>query len=210
MEEIAGPRAFQVAKDSLNRRMTNRDKLETSKLQLTKEGSQERIFANELELAEKRVFNQLKQLKESTEIVKVNQGDRIRQAESFIAQQKLTNNLLKPFVSAEQRFCSVRKLQVCGSPVMSNLFEWPSQSELRLETLDNLTASKLTKIEYHVGGSIWSTQISMSDGRQSPVFGSRNVLDQELHLDPNEEIGQIQILQSSDRKYVNSIKFMAR
>ena len=27
VEEIVGPRAFQVAKDSLNRRMTNREKL---------------------------------------------------------------------------------------------------------------------------------------------------------------------------------------
>ena len=27
IEEIVGPRAFQVAKDSLNRRMTNREKL---------------------------------------------------------------------------------------------------------------------------------------------------------------------------------------
>lgn len=49
----------------------------------------------------------------------------------------------------------------------------------------------------------------MSDGRQSPVYGTRNVLDAELHLDPSKQIGEIQVLQSSDRKYVNAIRFLA-
>jgi len=47
-------------------------------------------------------------------------------------------------------------------------------------TLSNLIESKLSKIEYHVGGSIWSMRLTMSDGRQSPTFGTRNVLDAEL------------------------------
>ena len=59
---------------------------------------------------------QVKQLKESTEIVGVTQGDRIRMAESFIANQKVNNTFLKPFFSAEQRFSTIRKLQLCGSP----------------------------------------------------------------------------------------------
>lgn len=105
---------------------------------------------------EKRILLQMKQLKESTEIVHFSQGDRIRAAENFITNQKVQNNLLKPFVSAEQRFSTIRKLELCGSTIQSNLFEWPSPSELRLETLDNLIGSRLTKISYHAGGSIWS------------------------------------------------------
>ena len=105
---------------------------------------------------EKRLMLQLKQLKESTEIVDFTQNDRIKAAESFIANQKISNNYLRPFISAEQRFSTMRKLELCGSPLATNNFEWPSPSELRLETLDNLMASKLTKIAFHVGGSIWS------------------------------------------------------
>ena len=85
----------------------------------------------------------------------------------------------------------MRKLTVCGSQVTSNLFEWPSQSEIRLETLDNLIGSRLTKIDYHVGGFIWSMALTMSDGRRSPTFGSRNVIDAEVRIDPDREIGQI-------------------
>ena len=80
----------------------------------------------ELQNVEKRILMQIKQLKESSEIVKVHQGDRIRQAEQFIVNQKVANNLLKPFVSAEQRFTTIRKLPMVGSPVLSNTFEWPT------------------------------------------------------------------------------------
>lgn len=41
------------------------------------------------------------------------------------------------------------------------------------------------------------------------MFGTRNVLDAELSLDPSKQIGEIQVLQSSDRKYVNAIRFLA-
>ena len=37
-------------------------------------------------------------------------------------------------------------------------------------------------------------QLTMSDGRQSPVFGTRNVLDAQLHIDANKDIGRIEIL----------------
>ena len=107
------------------------------------------------------------------------------QAETFINQQRVANNLLKPFVHAEYRFSMIRKLPVCGSPILSNSFEWPTQSELRLETLENLALTRLTKIDYHVGGSIWSMQLTMNNGRKSPVFGTRNVLDATLEMDPN-------------------------
>ena len=49
----------------------------------------------------------------------------------------------------------------------------------------------------------------MSDGRQSPVIGTRNCIDMELELDPERAIGQIQVLESSDKKYVNAIRFLA-
>ena len=87
---------------------------------------------------------------------------------------------------------------------MTNNFEWPSPSELRQETLDNLIQSKLIKLAYHVGGSVWALQATMSDGRQSPVIGTRNVLDAYCELDPDIHIGQIQVLESSDKKYVRS------
>jgi len=50
----------------------------------------------------------------------------------------------------------------------------------------------------------------MSDGRQSPTFGTRQVLDAALFLDPKKEIGRIDILESEDKKYVNAIVFYER
>lgn len=50
----------------------------------------------------------------------------------------------------------------------------------------------------------------MSDGRKSPIIGTRNVIDMEMELDPNIPIGCIQILESSDKKYVNALRFMGR
>ena len=58
IEEIVGPKAFQVAKDSLNRRMTNREKLLTEGkpeiLNLKKDGSLERLMQAESDALEKR------------------------------------------------------------------------------------------------------------------------------------------------------------
>ena len=50
----------------------------------------------------------------------------------------------------------------------------------------------------------------MSDGRQSPVFGTRNVIDAELKLDISKDIGSVEILSSTDEKYVHSIRFFER
>ena len=72
---------------------------------------------------------------------------------------------------------------------MSNAFEWPTQSELRLETLENLADSKLCAIDYYVGGSIWSIGLTFTGGRKSPVFGTRNIIDSQVQLDPEKEIG---------------------
>ena len=61
IEEIAGPSAYQIGTESLNRRMTDPSKLvDKSKLQLRNEGSQERLFQEGLVEAEKRIVNQLK------------------------------------------------------------------------------------------------------------------------------------------------------
>ena len=114
---------------------------------------------------------------------------------------------MKPFVSAEQAFQQVRKLPICGSQLINNTFEWPSQSDLRLITLENLQQSKLKKIEYHVGGSLWSMRITMSDGRQSPIFGTKNVIDAQIEFDPNIPINEIHMLSSEQDKYVNAIRF---
>ena len=82
-------------------------------------------------------------------------------------------------------------MNIPSQDLMSNTFEWPTQSELRLETLDNLADSRLCQIDYHVGGSIWSLQLTMTGGRKSPVFGTRNVIDASVQIDPELEIGQI-------------------
>lgn len=81
---------------------------------------------------------------------------------------------------------------------------------MRLVTLSELIESKLEKIEYHVGGSIWSLRLTMSDGRQSPIFGTKQVLDAEILLDTRKEVGRIDMLESNDKKYVNSIIFYER
>jgi len=50
----------------------------------------------------------------------------------------------------------------------------------------------------------------MQDGRQSPVFGTRNVLDNVLRLDTNTVITKIRMLESEDKKYLNAIEFYGR
>ena len=93
-------------------------------------------------------------------------GNRLIEAEKFIESQKYKNNIIKPFISAEQVFSSIRKLPLSGSPADgTSLFEWPKKSDLRMMTLEELANSKLSKIEYYVGGSVWSVRITMSDGR---------------------------------------------
>ena len=77
-------------------------------------------------------------------------------------------------------------------------------------TLENLAKSKLKKIEYHTGGSVWSIRVTMSDGRQSPIFGTKNVVDAEVTLDPSRDIREIQMLSSDDDKYVNAIRLCER
>ena len=47
----------------------------------------------------------------------------------------------------------------------------------------------------------------MSDGRQSPIFGTRNVIDASIDFDPDVPINEIQMLSSDDDKYVNAIRF---
>ena len=119
----------------------------------------------------------------------------------------MANDFFKPFISAEQRFQTIRRLESIGAPAESNKFEWPNQSDLRLVTLSNLIEARVQKIEYHVGGSIWSLRLTMSDGRQSPIFGTKNCLDQAVFFDEGKHIARIDVLESDDKKYVNAINF---
>ena len=192
LEEIVGPKAFQMAKDTLNFKLTEKKVIsDPMKLMVKNQGTLEQLYQQAIENAEKRLLATLQRFRQESEDVKVAQGSRIKEAEHFIENQKLTNKFMKPFVSAEQSFTRVRKLPICGSQLVSNQFEWPSQSELRLITLENLAKSKLKKIEYHTGGSVWSIRITMSDGRQSPIFGTKNCIDTEVTLDPSREINEI-------------------
>ena len=77
-------------------------------------------------------------------------------------------------------------------------------------TLDELYNSRLSKIEYHASGSIWSLQLKFSDGRASPIFGTRSVIDQSITIDTQVDIGEIQLLTSKDMKYTNAVKFVER
>ena len=97
-----GPKAFQMAKDTLNFKLTERKVIsDPSKLTVKNPGTLEVITAQHLENAEKRLQATIQRFKEQHEEVKVEQGSRIREAEVFIESQKLTNSFLKPFVSAE-------------------------------------------------------------------------------------------------------------
>ena len=74
-------------------------------------------------------------------------------------------------------------------------------------TLENLAKSRLKRIEYHTGGSVWSIRLTMSDGRVSPTFGTKNVVDSYIDIDSSQEINRIEMLGSSDNKYVNAMRF---
>jgi len=77
-------------------------------------------------------------------------------------------------------------------------------------TLEDLTLSKLRKLEWQSSGSIWSMKLSMSDGRQSPEFGGRNPIDKQLTFTRDNDIKYIMLLQSEDEKYINGLKFWGR
>jgi len=47
----------------------------------------------------------------------------------------------------------------------------------------------------------------MADGRESPCFGTKNVLSAELEIDASKPITRIEMLTSTDKKYLNAIKF---
>ena len=116
LEEIVGPKAFQMAKDTLNFKLTEKKVIsDPAKLIVKNPGTLEQIYQQALESAEKRLLATLQRFKEANEEVKMDQGLRIQEAEQFIESQKLTNKFMKPFVSAEQAFASVRKLPICGS-----------------------------------------------------------------------------------------------
>lgn len=74
MEEIVGPKVFQAAREALNRRLTNRDRLLTEdpkRLVSKKDGFVERLMGTELEAHEKRIVTEVNKLKESTDFIKV-------------------------------------------------------------------------------------------------------------------------------------------
>jgi len=74
-------------------------------------------------------------------------------------------------------------------------------------TLEQLSKSRLARLEYFAAGSIWSLRMSMAGDRESPVFGTKNMIDKHLHIHPDDEITSIRMLESSDKKYLNAIEF---
>ena len=79
---------------------------------------------------------------------------------------------------------------------------------MRRITLSDLRDCFLKRIDYHVGGSIWSMKLEMSDGRTSPIFGTKNVIDATQDIDPQIRIDRIEMLSSEDGKYVNAFKLV--
>lgn len=149
-------------------------------------------------------------MKQQAKTLEIQTGERLLQAENFVQIQTQNNSLLRPFYTAELRLKTVRKLTVAGSTVQSNLFEWPTEDEMRRITLSDLRDSNLKRIDYHVGGSIWSMKLGMSDGRTSPVFGSKNVIDDSQEIDPQIRIDRVEMLSSDDGKYVNAFKLVGK
>ena len=98
-------------------------------------------------------------------------------------------------------FAKVRKLPICGQADSHQKFQWPSETELRGITLENLAESKLQKFEWHVSGSIWSIQLTMSDGRTSGHIGSRNKLDGSEWFKPGDKVTAIEMLHSPEHAY---------
>jgi hypothetical protein len=126
--------------------------------------------------------------------------------EGFVTNQKKTNKYLKPFVSAEQVFAKVRRLPVCGEENCYQKFSWPSESELRGITLENLAESKLKTFRWHISGSLWSISLEMTDGRCSGQIGKRNELDKEFTFGLNDKITKIELLKTPMNNYCQGLK----
>jgi len=76
--------------------------------------------------------------------VELGTNSRIYEAETFVREQKMMNKFLKPFLSAEQTFSCIRKLPLCGSKSSTFDYEWPTPTELRMLTLEDLAASQIS------------------------------------------------------------------
>lgn len=79
---------------------------------------------------------------------------------------------------------------------------------MRNITLENLVDRKLQKIEWHCTGSLWSIQITMSDGAISQHIGSRNKLDQVYEFAEDDFIQEIRMLNSPGNKYCQGLKII--
>lgn len=87
MEEIVGSSIFAQAKEKLNRRLTNRDKLLTddpSRLAASKEGFISKQIAAEIEAAQEDLSEQISQLREACKRLRVEQVDRLDRTDKFI------------------------------------------------------------------------------------------------------------------------------
>jgi hypothetical protein len=72
-------------------------------------------------------------------------------------------------------------------------------------TLEDLAASQLQRIQWHVSGSIWSMRMTMCDGRESPVMGGRNACEDQYMFKGDDNVEIIRLLESQDHKYVNAL-----
>jgi hypothetical protein len=57
-----------------------------------------------------------------------------------------------------------------------------------------------------VTGSLWSIRLTMTDGRQSPHFGSRNFLTDSCDFGADCQIQQLALLSCPDNKYVQGMR----
>jgi len=76
-----------------------------------------RLIASEIENAQEDLSEQIQQLRNACEKLRVAQIDRLDRTEKFIENQRMANDFFKPFISAEQRYQTVRKLDARGSAV---------------------------------------------------------------------------------------------
>jgi len=89
---------------------------------------------------------------------------------------------------------NLRKLPLCGATedadCVESYFEWPTLEDLTsMQSVQTHNEPlKLTKVEYTTYAVLWSIRVTMSDGSQSPIFGTYKNLNSVWHVPDSESI----------------------
>jgi hypothetical protein len=193
LQEVVGTKALKMAQVRLTEKARSKDDLLSAPVEV---GTLEGMVTDQIQQMKDDIMDTFNIVIDDFKRVEKITNDRIVEIENFMKDQSQHNRFLRPFFSAEQTFSSIRKIPLAGSKESHYDYEWPSQTDLRMLTLEKLTQCSVERLDWYAAGSLWSLSIKTVDGRTSPTMGGRNMVNQSFTFREGEQVGAIRMLQS--------------